>query len=78
MRIHYALPRFTALRDDHIFHQEGAPAHYSHRVRRYLDNNRPENWSGRGGLLECPDRSPDLTPCDFSCGKIKKKRYAVL
>ena len=53
------------LRDDYIFHQDGAAAHYSLRVRTWLHNKRPENWIGRGGPVEWPARSPDLTPCDF-------------
>ena len=64
MLIHYAFPRFKFLRNDHIFHQNGAPAHYSHHVRRYLDNKRHENRIGRGAPVEWPARSPDLTPCD--------------
>ena len=43
MLIHYAFPRFASLRNEYIFHQDGAPSHYSYRVRRYLDNKRPEN-----------------------------------
>ena len=38
MLSHYAFPRFASLRDNYIFHQNGAPAYYSHHVRRYLDN----------------------------------------
>ena len=65
MLIHYAFPRFASLRDDYIFHQDDAPAHYTHRSRRYFDNKRPENWIGRSGPVEWPARSPYLTPCDF-------------
>ena len=70
MLIHYAFPRFASLRDDKIFHLDGAPAPYSRRVTRYLENKRPENWIGEGGPFERPARSPDLTPCDSSCGFI--------
>ena len=49
------------------FHRYGAPAHYSHRVRRYLDNKRSEYWIGRAGSVEWPARSPDITPFDSSC-----------
>ena len=65
MRIDYAFPRFAYLRDDCIFHQDSAPTHYSHRVRRYLDNDRPVNWIGRDDPVEWPACSPYLTPCDF-------------
>lgn len=76
MLIHYAFPRFASLPDDYIFHQDGAPPHYSNRVRAYLDNKRPDNWIGRGGPVAWPPRSPDLTPCDFFLwGHIKSRIY---
>ena len=76
MLINYAFPRFASLRRDYIFHQDGAPPHYSNRVRNYLNRKRPGNWIGRGGPVEWPPRSPDLTPCDFFLwGHIKGKVY---
>ena len=78
MLIHYALPRFAYLQPDYIFHQDGAPAHYSHLVRIYLDNKRLENWIGRGRPVEWPARSPDLTPRDFFlCVHLKEKLYTT-
>lgn len=72
----YAFPRFSRLRPDYIFMQDGAPPHYSNRVRAYLNNKRPGNWIGRGGPVSWPPRSPDLTPCDFFLwGYLKSKVY---
>ena len=70
--IHYAFPSFASLKGDYIFHLYGALAHYSTRVRTYLTNKRPNNWIGRGGPVECPPCSPDLTPCDFFVGLHKR------
>ena len=78
MLIHYAFPRLNNLRDDYIFQQDGAPAHYSNRVKAYLNNKRPNNWIGRGGPVAWPPRSPDLTPCDFFLwGHIKSQIYST-
>ena len=70
MLIHYAFRQFGSLREDYIFHQYGIPALNFSSREKYLDNKRPENWIGRGGHVEWPARSPDLTPCDFSSGLI--------
>lgn len=49
-----------------IFQQDGAPAHFPTKVRRWLDANFPNWWMGRGSAsMSSPARSPDLTPCDF-------------
>jgi len=47
--------------------QDGAPPHWSLRVRQYL-NEHYNPWIGRGGQIAWPARSPDLTPCDFFYG----------
>ena len=47
------------------FQQDGAPAHYSLKVREWLDKKFPNRWIGRRGPIEWPARSPDLTPPDF-------------
>jgi hypothetical protein len=54
-------------RDDFIYQQDGAPAHYHHLV---LNQHLPQPWIGRTAandqaLLRWPPRSPDLTPYNF-------------
>lgn len=41
--------------------QDRAPAHSTGLVRHWLNNR----WIGRGGEVQWPARSPDLTPMDF-------------
>ena len=53
------------IRQSLIFQQDGCPAHYRLTVREYLDQNFPNRWIGRGGPIQWPARSPDLTPLDF-------------
>ncbi|RCN50166.1 transposase [Ancylostoma caninum] len=60
-----------------VFMHDGAPAHYSAPVRNYLNENVPNLWIGRGGTIEWPPRSPDLTPPDFFLwGFVKNLVYA--
>jgi hypothetical protein len=47
------------------FQHDGAPAHYSLRVRRFFTDSYPQRWIGRGGPVAWPPRSPDLNPLDF-------------
>ena len=54
------------------FQHDGAPAHFALDVREYLNNVFPNRWIGRGGPVQWPPRSPDLTPMDFFIwGKMK-------
>lgn len=56
---------------------DGAPAHFSLSVRQYLDETYPNRWIGRGGPVDWPARSPDLTPLDFGLwGHIKSLVYS--
>ena len=76
MLIHYEFPRFATLRQGYIFQRDGAPTHYSSRVRNYLDNKRPNNWIGRGGPVDWHARPPDFLPPDlFLWVHIKSKVY---
>ena len=55
---------------DSIFQQDGAPPHWSLRVRQFLNIKLPDRWIGRSGqkdhdLMSWALRSPDFTPCDF-------------
>ena len=72
MLIHYAFPRFVSFSGGYIFRQDGEPPHHSTRFRTYLSNKMPNNWIRRGGPVEWPPRSPDLTLCDFSVGPHKR------
>lgn len=60
-----------------MFHQDGAPAHYSLKARKWLDDHFPKRWIGRRGTIEWPARSPDLTPLDFFLwGVLKDKVFS--
>ncbi|PNF31329.1 hypothetical protein B7P43_G10895 [Cryptotermes secundus] len=55
---------------DYIFQQDGAPPHWHLNVRRFPNESLPQRWIGRMGnedlaLQFWPQRSPDLTACDF-------------
>lgn len=59
------------------FQQDGAPPHFAVNVRGYLNAIFPDRWIGRRGAIECPARSPDLTPLDFFLwGYLKNRIYA--
>jgi len=47
------------------FHHDGAPPHYTRRMREYLNESFPTCWLGRGGPVAWPPRSPDLTLLDY-------------
>lgn len=61
-----------------IYQQDGAPAHFHHEVREFLDAKLPKRWMGRrGSLCEFPPRSPDLTACDYWLwGYVKSRVYS--
>jgi len=52
-------------RETLIFQHDGAPAHYSRRVREILDTRFRDRWIGRGGPIAWPARSPDLNVLDY-------------
>lgn len=57
---------------------DGAPPHYSLRVRQFLNNQFPNRWIGRAGPVNWPPRSPDLTCLDFFLwGSIKNMVYKI-
>jgi hypothetical protein len=49
-------------------HDEASP-HFLRTVRQHLDQTFGEQWIEHGGPVNCPARSPDLSPLDFGCGK---------
>lgn len=62
--------------DEIWFQQDGAPPHWAREVRNQLDVIFPQRWIGRGGPINMPPRSPDLTVMDyFVCGWIKDDVY---
>jgi hypothetical protein len=44
---------------------DGVPPHFHNEVRSYLDERLRNRWIGRGGPMELPPISPDLTRMDF-------------
>ncbi|GFV76517.1 uncharacterized protein TNCV_4727371 [Trichonephila clavipes] len=55
----------AATRTSMWFQQDGAPAHFSISVRNHLDATCGERWIGRGGPVNWPSRSPDLSCLDY-------------
>jgi hypothetical protein len=71
-------PELTRREKESIrFMQDGAPPHWSHNVREWLNEHFPNRWIGRGSPnMPWPPRSPDLTMCDFFLwGHIKSLVY---
>ncbi|PRD28951.1 UNVERIFIED_CONTAM: hypothetical protein NCL1_30891 [Trichonephila clavipes] len=59
------------------FQHDGVPAHFSADVRSALDTAYPGGWIGRGGTVNWPTRSPDLSCLDFLLwGYMKSLVYA--
>ena len=46
-------------------HQDGAPPHFARIVRAFLNEYYGNRWIGRGGPVNWPACSPDLTSPDF-------------
>lgn len=75
---HRIVPALRALNlEGPLWYQhDGAPPHYTRAVRTYLDETFPNRWIGRGGEINWPARSPDLSPNDFFYwGFLKSKVY---
>lgn len=54
--------------DEIWFQQDGAPPHWALAVRAQLNQFFPQRWIGRGGPINMPPRSPDLTVMDYFFG----------
>lgn len=66
----YLFPQLETDSNDFIYQQDGAPPHWNLHVREFLNGRLPQRWIGRTGpndsaLSHWPQRSPDLTVCDF-------------
>jgi len=67
--------------EDFIMQQDGAVPHFRLDVLRWLNDVVPHRWIRQGGhedLIFCPwpERSPDLSPCDyFLWGYVKDKVF---
>lgn len=73
-------PTVDAVADDvHTvwYQHDGAPGHYYRPVREFLNQTFENSWIGRGGAIQWPPRSPDLSPNDFFLwGYLKNKIYS--
>jgi len=47
------------------YQDDGAPSHFSHVVRQYLNHKFPNRWIGLGGAQNWPLWSADLNPLDY-------------
>lgn len=68
---HYVIPK---MREKNLlnfwFQQDGAPCHTAIKTMNFLKRKFPGRLMSKGGDIECPPRSPELTPLDFFCGVI--------
>lgn len=65
------------VRQNMWFQHDGCPAHYSTIAREVLNHCFNDRWIGRGGPVNWPARSPDLSSLDFFLwGYLKDKVYA--
>lgn len=53
------------VRQNMWFQHDGCPAHYSTIAREVLNHYFNDRWIGRGGPVNWPARSPDLSSLDF-------------
>ena len=71
MSINWLMPQLNEDSNDYIFQQDGCPTHHKY-VRRYLNRNLPQRWTGRTGKEDdAVMRWPPRSPCDFFCGFVK-------
>lgn len=60
------MPKILALPESQIIHQDGALPHRAVDVKRYLDIKLLQCSIARQGPIASPEKSPDLTPLNFS------------
>jgi hypothetical protein len=62
--------------DELVFMHDGAPPHFALSVRSWLNRKFAGRWLWRRRPQEWPERSPDLTSCDFFLwGWVKEEVY---
>ena len=77
----WLMPQLEHDSADFVYQLDGAPCHYHHNVRNFLNETLPHRWIGRAvnndqHLLLWPPRSPDLIPHDFFLwGYVKDNAY---
>ncbi|XP_075910722.1 uncharacterized protein LOC142906541 isoform X3 [Petromyzon marinus] len=60
------------------FQLDSAAPHFASNVRAHLNRKFERRWIGRGGPVNWPAHSPDLTPCDFWLwGMVMERVYAT-
>src|ERR1700729_1261998 len=65
-------------RNEMWFLHDGAPVHHTEPIRTFLNAAYQDRWIGRGGPVQWPARSPDLTKMDFSIwGYVKEQVYEI-
>ncbi len=65
------------LQKEGFFQQDGAPCHFTLRVREFLQKHFGDRWISRAGLILWPGYTPDLTAYDFWLwGILKERIYA--
>ena len=56
------------------FQHDEAPSYYTQHAMQHLNETFPNRWIGRGGTINWPPISPDLTPSDFCLWGLMKKK----
>ena len=67
---HYVVPQLEEFQPWVVFQQDRAPPHWGLIVCDFLNESFPNRWIGRNCPTPRPQRSPDITPLEFSCGVV--------
>ena len=76
--IRKAFPHLQSPCSGFVFQQDGAASHKYTTERDYLNRKDHVYWVGRQEPVDWSARTPDLTPCDFSCEAVSKQRSTLL
>ncbi|GBN23124.1 hypothetical protein AVEN_11662-1 [Araneus ventricosus] len=61
----FTFSQIEDLQPNIVFQQDGAPPHWSLKLRKFLDEKFPRLWIGGGYPTPWPYRSPHITTLDF-------------